>query len=83
MQSLSLFRNILNNENKFGSECLDSSERAKFENLDQALAEIERLRKDGEKLAGELSGRLFIVLTLFGISHLPSSRKKRSQRISL
>ena len=28
----------------------------KVENLDQAIAEIERLRKDGEKLQGELSG---------------------------
>ena len=27
-----------------------------MENLDQAVAEIERLRKDGEKLQGELSG---------------------------
>ena len=28
-----------------------------MENLDQAIAEIERLRKDGEKLQGELSGK--------------------------
>ena len=30
-----------------------------MENLDQAMAEIERLRKDGEKLHGELSGDTF------------------------
>ena len=28
-----------------------------MENLDQAIAELERLRKDGEKLQGELSGK--------------------------
>ena len=34
----------------------DGSDRTKVENLDQAMAEIERLRKDGEKLQGELTG---------------------------
>eukprot|EP00091_Calanus_sinicus_P016316 TRINITY_DN35621_c0_g1_i1.p1 TRINITY_DN35621_c0_g1~~TRINITY_DN35621_c0_g1_i1.p1 ORF type:complete len:222 (-),score=46.74 TRINITY_DN35621_c0_g1_i1:29-694(-) len=33
----------------------DGSDRTKVENLDQAMAEIERLRKDGEKLQGELT----------------------------
>jgi len=33
----------------------DGSNRTKVENLDQAMAEIERLRKDGEKLQGELT----------------------------
>ena len=35
---------------------------AKVENLDQAIAEIERLRKDGEKLQGDLSGKKIMVI---------------------
>ena len=42
-------------DHKGSDDYKDDLER-KVENLDQAIAEIERLRKDGEKLQGELSG---------------------------
>lgn len=56
-----VFRNAMSHDNKFGSGPIDNFERTKLENLDQAIAEIERLRKDGEKLQGELSGKLLFV----------------------
>ena len=61
------FRNAMSHDNKFGSGPIDNSERTKLENLDQAIAEIERLRKDGEKLQGELSGKLLFVSFLLRI----------------
>ena len=38
-----------------------------MENLDQAIAEIERLRKDGEKLQGDLSGMEIMVILVVWI----------------
>ena len=46
----------MSNDSKLCSGSKDSSERTKVENLEQANAEIDRLRKDGERLLGELSG---------------------------
>ena len=52
-------RNVAGSD-KAGDEFKDDF--AKVENLDQAIAEIERLRKDGEKLQGDLSGKKIIVI---------------------
>ena len=56
-----LFFNIRNvaGSDKAGDDFKDDF--AKVENLDQAIAEIERLRKDGEKLQGDLSGMEIMV----------------------
>ena len=50
-------RNSISSDHKSLLSSNDGTDRAKVENLDQAIAEIERLRKDGEKLQGELSGK--------------------------
>ena len=50
-------RNSISSDHKLLLSSNDGTDRAKVENLDQAIAEIERLRKDGEKLQGELSGK--------------------------
>lgn len=52
-------RNVAGSD-KAGDEFKDDF--AKVENLDQAIAEIERLRKDGEKLQGDLSGKKIMVI---------------------
>ena len=39
-----------------------ASKKERLENLDQANAEIEKLRKLGEKLTGELQGKRFFQL---------------------
>ena len=60
-----LIRNVAGSD-KAGDEFKDDF--AKVENLDQAIAEIERLRKDGEKLQGDLSGKkiMLILVDWFG-----------------
>ena len=50
------YRDSVSSEHLALSASKDGSDRTKVENLDQAMAEIERLRKDGEKLQGELTG---------------------------
>ena len=42
-----------------------ASKKERLDNLDQANAEIEKLRKLGEKLTGELQGNKFFFLALF------------------
>lgn len=53
---LFVFRDSVSSEHLALLASKDGSDRTKVENLDQAMAEIERLRKDGEKLQGELTG---------------------------
>ena len=62
-----LFFNIRNvaGSDKAGDDFKDDF--AKVENLDQAIAEIERLRKDGEKLQGDLSGMEIMVILVVWI----------------
>ena len=60
-----------------------------MENLDQAIAEIERLRKDGEKLQGELSGKPLEPLehpdlqdvTHYDLFHLNFSKQQEPREI--
>ena len=48
-------RDISNEQQLTDKDCND---RNKVENLDQAVAEIDRLRKDSEKLQGDLAGKI-------------------------
>ena len=55
-------RNVAGSD-KAGDEFKDDF--TKVENLDQAIAEIERLRKDGEKMQGDLSGKMIRVILMY------------------
>ena len=52
------------------TETIDTSalatKKERLDNLDQANAEIEKLRKLGEKLTGELQGELYFILCILG-----------------
>ena len=69
-----LIRNVVGSD-KAGDDFKDDF--TKVENLDQAIAEIERLRKDGEKLQGDLTGMKIMVILVYWIKDPSKESEQR------